>query len=143
MKRDWNEIKEILEAIEEDRFADYVGKNGEFFDDSLMTPARKREKLAELGIERRDIILGHIELLADAGLIKGIQLDIFANDSGVAELSQIRPRITMAGYYLLEYLRSPKFRKALGCYCEKIGTGMTLDILHHAMSSILKMIEAL
>ncbi|MBQ3678365.1 MAG: DUF2513 domain-containing protein [Succinivibrio sp.] len=139
MKRDWNEIKEILEAIEEDRFAEYIGKNGEFFDDSMMTPGRKRQKLEELGAERRDIILGHIELLVDAGIIKGIKIDYFTSGS-IAGLTKLRPRITMEGYDLLQYLRSSKFRKALTEYCGKIGTELTLDVLKCSIPVILKML---
>ena len=139
MKRDWNEIKEILEAIEQDRFADYIGKNGEFFDDSMMTPGRKRQKLEELGAGRRDIILGHIELLVDAGIIKGIQVDLFTTGA-IAGLTKTRPRITMEGYDLLEYLRSSKFRKALTEYCGKIGTEITLDVLKYGVPAILKLI---
>lgn len=140
MKRDWNEIRAILEAIENDKFADYVGKNGEYFDDTLLTEGEKRRKLEELGLERRDVILGHIELLVDAGIIKGIQIDIFTHDLGIAGIQQLRPRITMAGYDLLEYLRSPKFRKALRDYCKQVGTELTLDVIRYGVPTVLKIL---
>ncbi len=140
MKRDWNEIKAVLEAIEEDRFADYVGKYGEYFDDSMMSEGQKRAKLEEVGEARRDTILGHIELLCDAGLIKGVRVDVFNDDSAIVGLSTIRPRMTMAGYDLLEYLRSSKFRKALDEYCRNVGTELTLDVIRCAVPTVLKML---
>jgi len=140
MKRDWNEIRALLESIEQDRFSEYVGNNGRYFDSSLMTEAERQAKLEELGIERRDIILGHIELLIDAELVKGIKLDMFSGDCAVASLTNIRPRITMKGYDLLEYLRSPKFRNALNKYCANVGTGVTLDLIHYGIPAVLKMI---
>lgn len=141
MKRDWNEIRAALESIEQDKFADYLGKNGEYFDDSLMSDGERRAKLQELGIERRDVILGHLELLVDAGLVKGISIESFYGDVSISELQSIRPRLTMRGYDLLEYLRSSKFRKGLKEYCKSIGTEITLDVIRYGFPSIIKMIE--
>lgn len=141
MKRNWNEIKAALESIEQDRFSEYVGKNGEFFDDSLMSAGEKRAKLAELGLERRDEVLGHLELLVDAELIKGVNIELFNGDVGIAQLQLIRPRLTMKGYDLLEYLRSSKFRNGLKNYCKKIGTEITLDVIRYGFPTIIKMIE--
>lgn len=137
MKRDWNELRAILEAVEQDRFGDYIGKYGDSFDDSFMTAGEKRAKLAELGLEKRDFVLGHVELLCDAGLLKGIYVNLFDSEK-FDELCILRPRMTMEGYDLLDHLRSKKFSKMLQDYCASVGSGVTLDIIRNAVPYVLR-----
>lgn len=136
MKRDWNELKAILEAIEQDRFGSYIEKYGVEFDSSLMSEGEKQLKLEQLGLERRDIVLGHVELLVDVDLIKGVKVQTYCDDSFLA-LTNTRPRITMEGYDLLEHLRSHKFIKALNEYCRSIGVELTLDTLKYFVPKVL------
>lgn len=137
MKRDWNEIRAILESIEQDRFGEYVSKYGVPFDDSMMSKGERIAKLAELGLERRDFVLGHVELLVDAKLVKGIAVNCFDSDS-FERLCATRPRMTMDGYDLLDHLRSPKFLNRLQNYCSQVGSGLTLDLIRTAVPYVLE-----
>ncbi len=140
MKRDWTEIRAILESIEKDTFGEYVSKYGVPFDDSMMSSGERIAKLVELELERRDLVLGHIELLVDAGLVKGISVNCFDSDS-FERLCATRPRMTMEGYDLLDHLRSPKFFSRLQDYCSQVGSGVTLDLIRHAVPYVLQAIS--
>ena len=138
MKRDWNEIRALLEAVEQDRFGEYVRTYGTEVDTSLMTGPERRKALEAAGQGRRDIVLGHLELLKEAGLVRGIEVEIYSDDSDFACLAATRPRLTMEGYDLLDHLRDKPFRQALEKCCKGLGIELTFDVIRELVPQVLR-----
>lgn len=88
MKRDWNVVRAILERVEDGSLKDY-GKRGLYRDELKIT---------------QDDFVGHLEILADAGILKNVTV---TRDS----LGEFRfcvydkAFISMAGHDLLDALR--------------------------------------
>ncbi|MDQ0042806.1 DUF2513 domain-containing protein [Variovorax boronicumulans] len=103
MKRDWDLIRKLLTAIEEEE---------DFLTDSPAQPKwleqTEEAYLNELKAFRvaEGRLFGHLELLLDNGYVAGFQVIRMA-DGGFA-FSRSAPRLTMAGHDLLDTMRSSK-----------------------------------
>ncbi|MCF7771193.1 DUF2513 domain-containing protein [Achromobacter pulmonis] len=107
MKRDWNLLREQLLAIEEGR--DVFAGIPEIaqIETSLGQPdAVEQQAKATAAKEERARLLGHLELLVDAGYIEGIHLK--RGGGGYFSYGASDPRLTMKGHDLLDTMRSPK-----------------------------------
>lgn len=92
MVRDWDVVRELLGKIEDESLKEFIehlhkdilfGKNDEKFE---------------------SIVARHLKLLSESGYIKGIQYGCTL--PGKVSYVRIEPELTMAGYDLLEVLRS-------------------------------------
>lgn len=123
MKRDWDLLRKQLTNIEEGRnvVADIPeeptwgdGISGEEYDKAFR--------------EYRDVeerILGHLELLVDAGFIQGIQ--IIRGADGAPYYGLASPRLTMAGHDLLDTMRSSSIWESIKSTAKDKGIELTFD----------------
>lgn len=86
MKRDWSLLGDIFSAIENENIEEFIdGKNAE-------------EKIK---------IYRHIEMLIDAGFIKGITLHYDVEDN-ISSYATYNPRITLQGYDFADVVMDKK-----------------------------------
>lgn len=85
MKRNWDKLREVLEAVEEDRFK--VTLNDIYGDQ-----------------ERVDFI-GHLLLCIDARLVLGVEVVTNRKDGCHLRFDEEHVRLTMEGHDILESLR--------------------------------------
>ena len=98
MKRDWNIIRDLLKATEEDRLLEFLDdKDAEV--DRASTEA-EREKLEKISFD----YYGHLELLIDDDAIRGITVD--CSNLGNWSYGAGRPRLSTSGFDLLDALQS-------------------------------------
>ena len=122
MKRDWDLIRKLLIAIEEEQ---------DFLADSPPEPKWKlqteKEYLSELAAYRvaEGRLFGHLELLLDDRYVEGFQVIRMA-DGGFA-FSRSAPRLTMAGHDLLDTMRSPKVWQWIKSTASTSGVELSLD----------------
>ncbi len=144
MKRDWNLIRDIMQAIEEDRFAVFVehAGNNEDWQDGLDSDQIKKERMSRL--IRID---GHVRLLIEANLINKV-------NSGIIDIDEYRERngaspkhryqynykslrLSMEGHDLLDHMREPKVWNLIKKHAEEAGSKLTLDFIRTAIPKIL------
>lgn len=98
MRRDWNIIRDLLKATEEDRLLEFLDdKDAEV--DRASTEA-EREKLEKISSN----YYGHLELLIDDDAIRGITVD--CSNCGSWSYGSGRPRLSTSGFDLLDALQS-------------------------------------
>ena len=98
MKRDWNIIRDLLKATEEDRLLEFLDdKDAEV--DRASTEA-EREKQEKISFD----YYGHLELLIDDDAIRGITVD--CSNLGNWSYGAGRPRLSTSGFDLLDALQS-------------------------------------
>ena len=156
MKRDWNLIRDILTAIEEDRCKKYIDNagNSEEWQDGLDNDQIKNEY-----IKRRKLINGHIRLLIDAGLISQINSNIWVlekdtfSNRGINQAIRNRNggasgyvfnyeslELSMEGHDLLQHMRTPKVWNKAKEIADKAGVALTLDFLRTTLPHIPSML---
>ena len=87
MKRDWNLMGDIFNALESDRITDLIEGEG-------------------VSDEQGDLVLRHLELLIDADYVRG--LEIKRSSIGIAGYSMTDPRITLQGYDFADIVKDKK-----------------------------------
>lgn len=156
MKRDWNLIRDILTAIEEDRCKKYIDNagNNEEWQDGLDNDQIQKEY-----IKRKKLIEGHIRLLIDAGLISQINSNIRVLEKDTVftrNINQIlRNRnggasgyvfdyenleLSMEGHDMLQHMRTPKVWNKAKEIADKAGVALTLDFLRTTLPYIPSML---
>lgn len=125
MKREWSVIRAILEQVEHGTFRDYI-KEGGFKELSL-----------DAGTCTREILLGHLEILADAGVLKNCR--IFRDGDGrIEQWDLIGIYITMQGHDLLDAMRSDTVWNAIKRRAERAGTAISWEMIKVAIPVVLK-----
>lgn len=99
MKRDWNIIRDLLKATEEDRLLDLLDQK----DEDIDFARANNEDLRELEKISFDYY-GHLELLIDDDAIRGITVD--CSNLGNWSYGAGRPRLSTSGFDLLDALQS-------------------------------------
>ncbi len=144
MKRDWNVIRDILTAIEEDRFANFVkhaGNNEEWMD------GLDADEIEKKRLQRLRCFDGHVRLLIDAGLISKInsniiELDEYRMRSGSSpqhgySYDYRRLQLSMDGHDLLQHMREPKIWNKVKSMADQMGVSLTMDFVRTAFPKIM------
>lgn len=138
MKRDWNLIREILIAFEEDRFVEYVN-NTDLNDYELRAYKMKsaemgKEEAAELWntmlIKKRKSIWKHMEMMQDCGLLVSTKFDDDNSNYGL--------RLTMQGADLLDTLRNEKLWPQILKKTKETGFALTWEFIKAAIPAVIK-----
>ena len=115
MVRDWDVVRELLGKIEDESLKDFIEK---LHKDALFG---KNDEKFESCVAR------HLKLLSESGYIKGIQHGCTL--PGKVSYVMIEPELTMAGYDLLEVLRSKTVWKSVKEQIKASGVAMTLEAI--------------
>lgn len=98
MRRDWDIIRNLLKATEEDRLIEFLNLKDEEVDRA--STEAEREKLEKISSN----YYGHLELLVDDDAIRGITVD--CSNLGNWSYGAGRPRLSTSGFDLLDALQS-------------------------------------
>lgn len=120
MRRDWNLIGDIFKAIEEERL------------ESMLDTATPDDK---------EKTLWHLELLLDAGYIKGVFFRVSVD--GMISYGCNRPRITLQGYDFAEVVMDQKLLNKTINIIKKAGLMVGFETLKSYAPIALKSIVAL
>ena len=121
MKRNWNIIKSVLEHVE----------NGD-----IVTFYEGEKYLTELCIDE-DEFLGHIEILLDAGIIKGGEI----RRDAVGKFLSVDMRgafITMYGHDLLDALRDKAVWNQIRSKAVKAGVSLSWEFIKAAFPLVIQ-----
>ena len=123
MVRNWHIVRLVLELAEQDRLAE-----------SLRDQSYSRPPVAQ--INEADF-LGHIEILVDAGLIKGC--DIYRDARGdYRRFSVDGAFVTMAGHDLLDALRDRTVWNAIQEKAKTIGVMVSWEFIKASVPVVLR-----
>ena len=128
MKRDLKTLVTLLERIEDDNLE-------QFIDHPLGEDVDER-KLGKLISNKRQILLGHLLLLKEAGYTGHLTVTVNEGEDGL-ELCCSIPRLTMKGHDLLAMLRSKTLYQRMKEILDGTGlplTSDTLDLIQHEAS---------
>jgi len=125
MKRDWDLLRKQLTDIEEDRdvLADLPDEPKL---DNFASWDEYEPKFKAYQTENRRI-LGHLELLIDNGYVEGIQ--ILRGMDNTFSYGLHDPRLTMAGYDLLDTMRSQPVWEKIKSMAKTKGIELTFDVI--------------
>lgn len=138
MKRDWNLIREILIAFEEDRFVEFVNL-AEFNNDeqcafemkaSALDPDGQKELRSSMRINKRTAIWKHVEMMQDCGLLVQTQYDNNNVNGGI--------RLSMQGADLLDVLRDQRLWPKIKKKAMDTGLALTWEFIKAAVPAIIK-----
>lgn len=122
MKRDWDVIKVILEKIE-NNFLD------SFINDGLSV--KPPYCISD------EVLLGHIEILVDAGIIK--HAEVQRNSDGSFNFWDLRGvYITMSGHDLLDALRDQKIWNAIKLKSKQIGISLSWEFIKASIPIVIQ-----
>lgn len=156
MKRDWDLIRDILTAIEEDKLLDFYQNGGP---SNLWRYGLNSDEIAQELINRRKNIDLHVRLLIDAKYISWINSNIqdnfdlsresnerassfFKKPVKVFEethgyvFSYENLQMSMSGFDLLEHMNNPKVWEKIKELAGKTGEKLTLDLVSFALPKI-------
>jgi hypothetical protein len=123
MVRKWHIVRRVLELAEQDKLAD-----------SLMDGSYNVGKVA---IIDEETFVGHIEILADAGLIKGC--DIHRDATGeIVRVNVHSAFVTMAGHDLLDALRDRTVWNAIQEKAKTIGVMVSWEFIKASVPVVLR-----
>lgn len=121
MKRDWYVVRVILEEVE-------AG--------TLQTFIRSKEYEKDAATADPSVILGHIEILIDAGILKNCHVNRGSN--GEFESWDLRaPFISMAGHDLLDALRDDTVWRRIQDGARKAGVTISWEFIKTALPKVL------
>lgn len=140
MKRNWDLIRNILCALEEDRFVEYVRSGGlsdketqKFAD--LKSGRIDTESLEEAKKNRRNEIWLHVELLIDCGVIQNTQFDREGVNNNY--------RLSMQGHDFLEDLRNQEVWDKIKNQAFKSGAKLTWTFITAAAEQIVQRLASI
>ncbi|MGY3893061.1 DUF2513 domain-containing protein [Aeromonas enterica] len=118
MKRDWDVIRSVLLAVEEEKdlLALISGSGGN----------EQRIQTSQGQLLSDDVLCGHIKLLVDADLIEGVSV---SHSHGHWLYSCRRPMLTMQGHDLLDTLRPVGMPQRLTKFANERGVELTIDTI--------------
>lgn len=140
MKRNWDLIRNILCALEEDRFVEYVRSGGlsdketQKFTD-LKSGRIDTESLEEAKNNRRNEIWLHVELLIDCGVIQNTQFDREGVNNNY--------RLSMQGHDFLENLRNQEVWDKIKNQAFKSGAKLTWTFITAAAEQIVQRLASI
>ena len=140
MKRNWVLIRNILCALEEDRFVEYVRSGGlsdketQKFTD-LKSGRIDTESLEEAKKNRRNEIWLHVELLIDCGVIQNTQFDREGVNNNY--------RLSMQGHDFLEDLRNQEVWDKIKNQAFKSGAKLTWTFITAAAEQIVQRLASI
>ncbi|WP_406019580.1 DUF2513 domain-containing protein [Succinivibrio sp.] len=140
MKRNWDLIRNILCALEEDRFVEYVRSGGlsdketQKFTD-LKSGRIDTESLEEAKKNRRNEIWLHVELLIDCGVIQNTQFDREGVNNNY--------RLSMQGHDFLEDLRNQEVWDKIKNQAFKSGAKLTWTFITAAAEQIVQRLASI
>ena len=140
MKRNWDLIRDILCALEEDRFVEYVNSGGlsdkeiQKFTD-LKSGRVDKESLEDAKQKRRTEIWLHVELLIDCGVIQNTQFDREGLNNNY--------RLSMQGYDFLDDLRNQDVWEKIKAQALKSGAKLTWTFITAATEQIMQKLASL
>lgn len=120
MVRDWNLIRDVLEACEQDRLDAYVAKSGADYDEDDLSPQELDKLALENAKKYRKLVLGHLELCIDAGFI--------CNDA----------RLTMKGHDFLIRLRDANTWNKIKSFSKHTGIVLTVESIAEIAACLVK-----
>ena len=132
MVRSWPLLKEILESIEQGRFDKLLTTYGYDIEPDELSDA-KLVDFQKSHSEDKYKLICHIELLLDSGLIRGIELTTYDIDESLNNLRSKRPRLSMAGFDLLDAMRNEKLWPKVKSTIKTVGVDMSLTALKTAI----------
>nr|DAH64543.1 MAG TPA: YjcQ protein [Caudoviricetes sp.] len=121
MKRDWKIIRAILEHIEAEDLREY---------------AEKYSYVKDLNINEDDF-LGHIEILADAGIIRNAEVVRTVNGT-VSFCNLNGVFITMQGHDLLDALRDSTVWSRIKEKAVRAGVSISWEFIKAAIPAVMK-----
>lgn len=120
MKRKWDLIRAILGEIEANSLRDYIVTK-RYLQDA----------------ENQDEVLGHLEILLDAGILQHAIIERRPDGSfGLWDCRGIY--LTMQGHDLLEALNSDTVWNAIKRRAEKAGTAISWELIKAAIPEVLR-----
>lgn len=125
MKRDWNLLRAIMESIEQDNFSEFLERRGYSMDTTNFT-YMESEEYSEKHQKELEQIIGHIELLLDANLIRGIEIQKYQLVDEISGFFTFRPRLTMEGFDLLDAMRNKELWTKLKNTLKKAGLDLSV-----------------
>ncbi|MDO5351884.1 MAG: DUF2513 domain-containing protein [Succinatimonas sp.] len=120
MVRDWNLIRDVIEACEQDRLEDYISKSGADYDEDDLSPQELDKLALENAKKYRKLVLGHLELCIDAGFI--------CNDA----------RLTMKGHDFLIRLRDANTWNKIKSFSKHTGIVLTVESIAEIAACLVK-----
>jgi hypothetical protein len=118
MKRDWDLIRKQLTDIEEENDLFSELRPDPVYKDQAWDAYEKELKECR-AIDAR--ILGHLELLIEAGYVDGVQ--VVRSADGLLSYGVHSPRLTMAGHDLLDTMRSKTIWERIKASAKERGIG--------------------
>ena len=116
MKRDWILMGEIFNAIEEEKLESFIDRHSS---------------------EDRDKIFWHLELLLDAGYIKGIELKRYSSGE-FFDIYSNNPRITLSGYDFADLVKDKKILNQIKNEITKAGYLISLETIKAFAPQVIK-----
>lgn len=127
MKLNWEIIKRLLEKFEDETISDYLYSVGKLPEYVELENFEKREKLRIEAKNQEKIVFGHLLLCLDGKFIEGIEIKIVGNFEYAYGL--FSPRLTLAGYELLEKLRDESVWNRIKSKASLIGVPLTVETI--------------
>lgn len=122
MKRNWTVIRVLLEQVEAEHLSDFI-RSQEYARDALTADP--------------DILLGHIEILIDAGILKNCSVN--RSPAGGFDSWDLRaPFITMAGHDLLDALRDATVWNSIKERARKAGISLSWEFIKAAIPAVMR-----
>lgn len=121
MKRNWDVFKEILRHIEDASFSEWIS-SGAYKNDALTAD--------------KDVLLGHLELLLDAELVK--HAEVLRDEQGQFARWDFRGiYITMQGHDLLDAMRNNTLWNRLKSHIARAGLSLTWESIKVALPMVI------
>lgn len=122
MVRDWIVVRKVLELAEQDKLPQAL-RTGDY--------STRTDPISE------DVMLGHIEILADAGILKGC--DIHRDLAGhIVRVNVQGAFVSMAGHDLLDALRDQNVWTAMLAKARSIGVTVSWEFIKAALPIVLR-----
>lgn len=128
MKRNWETLKKVLEAAEEDRLAERM--------DELAAKDEDLNKLAP-GFNKSNLegeFIGHLWLACDADLILGVDVKHIGYGGEYHVAVTKDARLTMQGHDVLDGLRSQKICDMIHKTMSEASIPLTVDLVKAVIS---------
>lgn len=129
MRRDWDIIRGVLLALEEERLVDYTD-NGCFNDPDCAKAIATGKEASEVFGEYRRLVMYNTQLLLDEGFISSSTLDPDGINDGY--------RLTMKGHDLLDTLRDRSLWKTIKTKAASSGRALSWEFIKAILPILLK-----
>ena len=130
MKRDWILIKEMLFALEEDRFSEYL--NTIELPNSVAMNCKTKEALERAKYIQAKNIREHIDLLKESHIIVDVKTDTENINFGL--------RLTMEGHDLLDSIRDKAIWNKVVSMAQEAGVALSWEVIKAAIPKAIQSI---